>query len=84
MRGLQELDDRGGGASQSCLTGRLTAASAQQEVCIACHGENGVSVAPEYPHLAGQSGAAIYKQLHDYRTGSRVNPQMTDIAKLAL
>src|SRR5262249_33447890 len=26
-----------------------------QEVCIACHGENGVSVAPEYPHLAGQS-----------------------------
>jgi cytochrome c553 len=74
MRGLQELDDRGGGVSQSCLTGRL----------IACHGENGVSVAPEYPHLAGQSGAAIYKQLHDYRTGSRVNPQMTDIAKLAL
>jgi cytochrome c553 len=52
-----------------------------QEVCIACHGENGVSVAPEFPHLAGQSGAAIYKQLHDYRTGSRVNPQMTDIAK---
>ena len=51
------------------------------EVCIACHGENGVSIAPEYPHLAGQSGAAIYKQLHDYRTGSRVNPQMTDIAK---
>jgi cytochrome c553 len=52
-----------------------------QEVCIACHGEKGVSVAPQYPHLAGQSGAAIYKQLHDYRTGSRVNPQMADIAK---
>ena len=52
-----------------------------QEVCIACHGENGVSVAPEFPHLAGQSGAAIYKQLHDYRTGSRVHPQMTDVAK---
>src|SRR5215813_9509222 len=52
-----------------------------QEVCIACHGENGVSASPEYPHLAGQSGAAIYKQLHDYRTGSRVNPLMTDIAK---
>ena len=52
-----------------------------QEVCVACHGEKGVSVAPEFPHLAGQSGAAIYKQLHDYRTGSRVNPLMTDIAK---
>lgn len=51
------------------------------EVCVACHGERGVSEAPEYPHLAGQSGAAIYKQLHDYRTGSRVNQLMTDIAR---
>jgi cytochrome c553 len=52
-----------------------------QEVCIACHGETGVSIAPEIPHLAGQSGAAIYKQLHDYRTGSRANDVMTDIAR---
>ena len=52
-----------------------------QEVCVACHGEQGVSVAPEYPNLAGQSGAAIYKQLSDYRTGSRTNQLMTDIAK---
>jgi cytochrome c553 len=51
------------------------------EVCVACHGEQGVSVAPDFPHLAGQSGAAIYKQLHDYRTGSRAHPMMTDIAK---
>jgi cytochrome c553 len=52
-----------------------------QEVCVACHGEQGVSVAPQYPNLAGQSGAAIYKQLNDYRTGSRTNQLMTDIAK---
>jgi cytochrome c553 len=52
-----------------------------QEVCVACHGETGVSAAPDFPHLAGQSGAAIYKQLYDYRTGSRVHPQMTDLAK---
>jgi len=52
-----------------------------QEVCVACHGEQGVSRAPEYPNLAGQSGAAIYKQLNDYRTGSRTNQLMTDIAK---
>src|SRR6516165_10834224 len=52
-----------------------------QEVCISCHGEQGVSVSPEYPNLAGQSGAAIYKQLSDYRTGSRTNQLMTDIAK---
>ena len=52
-----------------------------QEVCVACHGETGVSPSPEFPHLAGQSGAAIYKQLYDYRTGSRAHPLMTDIAK---
>ena len=52
-----------------------------QEVCFACHGEQGISVSPEYPNLAGQSGAAIYKQLSDYRTGSRTSQVMTDIAK---
>jgi cytochrome c553 len=52
-----------------------------QEVCVACHGEQGLSVSPDYPNLAGQSGAAIYKQLNDYRTGSRTNQLMTGIAK---
>jgi cytochrome c553 len=52
-----------------------------QEVCVACHGETGLSASPDFPHLAGQSGAAIYTQLNDYRTGSRVHPLMTEIAK---
>jgi cytochrome c553 len=52
-----------------------------QEVCSACHGEQGVSVSPQFPNLAGQSGAAIYKQLSDYRSGSRTNEVMTGIAK---
>ena len=52
-----------------------------QEVCVACHGEQGVSAAPQYPNLAGQSGAAIYKQLNDYRTGSRTNPLMAGVAQ---
>lgn len=55
------------------------------EVCSACHGEGGVSATPELPSLAGQSAAAIYKQLHDYRTGARAHPQMTPVAiRLAL
>ena len=32
-------------------------------------------------HILPGTGAAIYKQLHDYRTGSRTHPLMTDIAK---
>jgi cytochrome c553 len=51
------------------------------EVCAACHGEKGFAPAVEFPHLAGQSGAAIYKQLHDYRSGSRTHELMTEISK---
>jgi cytochrome c553 len=48
--------------------------------CAACHGDKGLSLGP-IPSLAGQSPYAIYKQLHDFRTGARVNPQMTPVAK---
>ena len=50
-------------------------------VCSSCHGENGASTTPELPSLAGQSAAAIYKQLHDYRSGARFHPLMTPVAQ---
>lgn len=50
------------------------------QVCAACHGDKGLSQT-NIPSLAGQSPQAIYKQLHDYRSGARVHPQMTDLAK---
>jgi cytochrome c553 len=50
-------------------------------VCTACHGENGVAATPELPSLAGQSPFAIYKQLHDYRSGARVHPLMSAVAQ---
>lgn len=51
------------------------------DVCAACHGEGGLSPDPAYPVLAGQSAAAIYKQLHDYRNGARVHPLMTPVVQ---
>ncbi len=51
------------------------------QVCAACHGEHGFSADPQFPHLAGQSAYAIYKQLHDYKTGARVNEIMAGIAQ---
>ena len=48
--------------------------------CAACHGDKGLSQS-NIPSLAGQSPYAIYKQLHDYRTGARAHPQMTGVAK---
>ncbi|MCL7420632.1 MAG: cytochrome c4 [Methylobacter sp.] len=48
--------------------------------CAACHGDNGVSSAPEFPSLAGQLATYTYKQLQDYKNGQRAHPLMTSIA----
>lgn len=55
-------------------------ATVAARTCVACHGEKGISQS-NIPSLAGQSPYAIYKQLHDFRTGARVNPKMTPVAK---
>lgn len=49
--------------------------------CVACHGERGIAPNEQNPNLAGQSAVAIYKQLNDYKTGSRVHELMTPLAK---
>ena len=49
--------------------------------CAPCHGERGIAPDPQFPNLAGQSAAAIYKELHDYKSGSRVNDIMTGMAQ---
>jgi cytochrome c553 len=50
-------------------------------LCASCHGEDGLVVSDQFPKLAGQSPEAIYKQLSDFRSGARVNVQMTAIAQ---
>jgi cytochrome c553 len=57
------------------------AGAALAEGCAGCHGERGIAPDPQFPNLAGQSAVAIYKQLHDYKSGSRVNEVMTGIAQ---
>lgn len=41
--------------------------------CGACHGTNGVSVAPAQPNLGGQNVKYLYKQLVDFKTKTRRN-----------
>ena len=43
----------------------------QATTCNNCHGTNGVSADAAFPNLAGQSVAAIYKQLEDFKSGKR-------------
>lgn len=46
--------------------------------CNNCHGANGISADAAIPNLAGQSVAAIYKQLEDYKSGRR-NPAVMGV-----
>jgi cytochrome c553 len=50
------------------------------EVCLACHGTNGVGITADYPTLAGQHKDYIERALHDYQKGGRKNPIMVGMA----
>ncbi|MFM9884012.1 MAG: c-type cytochrome [Burkholderiales bacterium] len=51
------------------------------EVCVACHGPNGNSLAPQFPILAGQTARYIYLQLKDFKEGRRAEPTMDPFLK---
>ena len=57
-----------------------TARPKATEVCLACHGTNGVGITADYPSLAGQHADYIERALHDYQKGGRKNPVMTGMA----
>jgi cytochrome c553 len=46
------------------------------EVCLACHGTNGVGITPDYPTISGQQRDYIERALHDYQKGGRKNAIM--------
>lgn len=49
-------------------------------VCAACHGVQGQSMNPLWPHLAGQHASYTLKQLKNFRQGhSREMPMMTPL-----
>jgi cytochrome c553 len=50
------------------------------EVCVACHGKDGVGLTAAYPTLAGQHADYIARTLHDYKLGNRKNAIMPAFA----
>jgi cytochrome c553 len=49
-------------------------------LCTACHGQDGVAIAPMYPSLAGQHQDYIVRALEEYQNGGRKNPIMKGFA----
>jgi cytochrome c553 len=51
-------------------------APAAAATCIACHGADGIAIAPANPNLAGQHRDYIEQALKDYKAGKRKNAVM--------
>ena len=71
--------------SNSALAqGDPQAGQAKAATCVACHGEDGNSPAPNFPKIAGLGENYLYKQLQDIKLGKpeeggRYVPEMTGL-----
>lgn len=50
------------------------------ELCVGCHGADGLSMAEDVPNLAGEATMYIDTQLKAFQRGKRVHEVMSDIA----
>jgi cytochrome c553 len=57
----------------------VAAGKEKAELCVGCHGENGISQMENLPSLAGQPDQFIQWQLVYFRAGARKNEQMQPI-----
>ena len=65
--------------------GDAAAGKEKSQVCAACHGQMGESVAPDFPKLAGQHADYLERAMLDYKSGKRKNvimaPMMEALSK---
>ncbi|MGJ5092028.1 c-type cytochrome [Bradyrhizobium oligotrophicum] len=65
--------------SPSAQAADVEAGKAKAELCVGCHGENGISQTENIPSLAGQQDQFIQWQLVFFRAGTRKNEAMKPI-----
>jgi cytochrome c553 len=80
---LNDQDIRNVAAYLASLANETVAAGGSKDVlfdkataCIACHGQNGISVNAVWPTLAGQHEDYLLNALSQYRNGTRGDPIM--------
>ncbi len=56
------------------IHGDAAAGAQKSAVCLACHGANGVSVAPTFPRLAGQRPDYLYHRLVSFKQSDPKDP----------
>jgi len=67
-------------ASSILAAGDPVAGEGKSQPCVACHGPDGNSPAPQFPILAGQHPDYLVHALTAYQTGERKHPVMEQMA----
>jgi len=62
--------------SQAMGQGDPVTGAQKIQMCGVCHGQDGNSMNPVWPSLAGQHAQYTAKQLRDFKNGQRTDPQM--------
>lgn len=80
----QQIDDVASylaslGADTVAVGGSEAASLEETTTCIACHGQNGISLSPSWPTLAGQHEDYLVHALNQYRDGTRKDPVMAPL-----
>jgi cytochrome c553 len=66
--------------NQTVAAGGSTGTSFEPAMtCVACHGQNGISLSPSWPTLAGQHEDYLVHALNQYRDGSRKDAVMASM-----
>lgn len=68
------------GSSVALADGDPAIGKTKAAPCVACHGEDGMGIAPNYPVLAGQHADYMAHALRQYRSGDRKNAIMAGFA----
>lgn len=64
------------GSAGVAVAGDPAAGQEKSATCAACHGPQGVSTNPEWPHLAGQHAGYLEKQLQNFKHTDRENARI--------
>jgi cytochrome c553 len=67
-------------AASPTLAGDAAAGRDKAQLCVVCHGLDGVSKNPDAPNLSGQVESYLVRSLKAYKSGERKNEQMSIIA----
>src|SRR3546814_3766564 len=68
------------------ITGNAAAGQAKSELCSTCHGPQGISIAPTFPNIAGQSADFFYWQMVEFKRNpdSPMSPLVAELSDQAM